>query len=267
MPERLPVVSTSPFRLPGDRRGLLCIHGFTGSPFEMRMLAEAMAARGYTASGPRLAGHDPAARALGRSRWPDWLASVEEAFDELRAGCDVVGVCGLSLGGLLALELARRRPSQVGAIAVLAAPLFLSPRSTRGIRALLRVPLLRDVPLPKLAGSDVADPAMRRANPALPGGMPLAPLGSLLDLGDHLRPRLGEIRTPALVAHAVHDHVVPAGCADAIAAGLAGPVERLTLTRSFHVVTIDVEREDLFRRIGDFFDANLSPAAPQGGPA
>ena len=41
----------------GGPRGVLCLHGFTGTPFEVRPLAEALAGRGYTVLAPVLAGH------------------------------------------------------------------------------------------------------------------------------------------------------------------------------------------------------------------
>lgn len=251
-------LDVGPFRFAGDRRGLLLLHGFVGTPFEMRPLGQALARRGFTVHGPLLAGHAPGLRDLGGTAWPDWYASVEAALEELRADCDVVGVCGLSLGGLLTLELARRRRAEVRAIATLAAPLFIARVLTVAIRSSQRSSLLRRLAVPKLIGSDIADREMRRLNPRPAGGMPVRALGSLVELMDHVRPRVGEIDRPALVVHGRRDHTVPPASADAIANGLRGPVERMTLERSFHVLTLDVEREALFRRVGDFFEQQLA---------
>src|SRR5579871_2854406 len=127
-------VDAGPFAFDGDRRGLLVVHGFTGTPFEVRPCGEALNARGFTVVGPRLAGHGGSIGELSSTRWPDWYATVENAFDELRARCDAVALCGLSLGGLLTLELARRRREQVAAIAVLSVPLWLPRWQTGAIR-------------------------------------------------------------------------------------------------------------------------------------
>jgi carboxylesterase len=255
-------VDVTPFRHRGGRRGVLLVHGFAGTPFEMRGLGAALAARGFAVSVPALAGHGPDSARLRGTAWTDWLGSVEAAFDELRADCDVVGVCGLSLGGLLSLELARRRPGQVAALALLATALYLPPWQARGIRRASRSWLLKRLAMPKPLGSDIADPAMRRRNPTR--SMPFATLASLVDCMEHVRPRLGEVACPALVAHGRKDHTIPFACADELAARLAGTVERMTLERSFHVLTLDLEREALFARIGDFFERHLAAARAAG---
>ncbi len=248
-----------PFRFDGDRRGLLLVHGFTGTPFEVRPLGEALHARGFSVVGPRLAGHGGTVADLGATRWPEWYDTVERAFDELRARTDGVGVCGLSLGGLLTLELARRRPRDVQAIAVLSVPLWLPRWMAGAIRVAGRVAWARAQHLPKWGGSDIADREMRARNPT-GRGFTVAALNSLLDCMAHVRGGLGEIDRPAFVAHGHRDGTAPFDCMAEIARKLRGPVEQLVLPRSRHVITLDVERADLFRRLGDFFSRQLEIA-------
>src|SRR5204863_8879825 len=69
--------------LRGGPRGVLCLHGFTGTPFEVRPLAEALAVRGFTVAAPALAGHCGTIAELTATRWPDWLTSAEAALDRL----------------------------------------------------------------------------------------------------------------------------------------------------------------------------------------
>jgi carboxylesterase len=239
------------------RRGALLVHGFTGSPFEMRLCGEALAARGLFVDGPELAGHSGMTGALAATGWPEWLATVEAAFDALRARCDRVGVVGMSLGGLLALELARRRGSQIAALAVLSAPLTLGRAALAFDRVLRRLPpWARRAALPKLAGSDISDPEMRRRNAIAQGraGMPLGALHSLIELGARLRApgALAEVRAPTLLMHSRQDHTVPFACLSEIAGRLGAPIVRTqALDRSFHVITLDVEREQVFRAVGD----------------
>jgi hypothetical protein len=49
--------STEPFYFPGNEIGCLLIHGFTGTPKEMRWMGEYLARQGYSVLGVRLAGH------------------------------------------------------------------------------------------------------------------------------------------------------------------------------------------------------------------
>jgi carboxylesterase len=161
------------------------------------------------------------------------------------------------MGGLLTLELARRRPDELVAIAVMAAPLWLPPAAVEFARRMTSVPLLRGFVLPKLAGSDIRDPEMKRRNGIAQGraGMPVRALQSLVELGEHLRDKLGEVRTPTLLAHSERDHTVPFACMDAIAHRLGtSDYAKLVLHDSFHVVTLDIERERVFSATAAWLD-------------
>ena len=88
----------------------LCIHGLTGTPYEVRPLAEALADRGLRARGPLLAGHGESPEELARVTYVDWLDCVRAEFVRLSGEHERVFVCGLSLGGLLTLWLAANEP-------------------------------------------------------------------------------------------------------------------------------------------------------------
>jgi carboxylesterase len=259
----------APFALgpSSTERGALLVHGFTGSPFEMRLLGEHLAARGFAVEGPLLPGHRASTAALAATGWRDWIGEVERAFDRLRARVSKPGgvaVCGLSLGGLLTLELTRRRADQIHAVALLSTALELPRVAHLADSVLERVPasILRRAALPKLAGSDIRDPEMKRRNTRAQGraGMPLSSLHSLIELGKQLRPRLGDVRAPALVAHGRHDHTVPFACMRALVDGLGTPradLRELVLERSFHVITLDVEREIVFNAVTEHLSSHL----------
>ena len=198
-----------------------------------------------------LAGHGTTLAALALSRWSDWLASAELALHaaSTRAEGRPVAVCGFSMGGLLALRLARLHPERVAALVVMAAPLRLRRAQVMSIRAVSRLPFdfqaLPAVCVPKLNGSDISDPAMRRQNPGLPA-FPIAALENLLDLMDVVRADLPSIQTPVLVVHGRHDHTVPMDDSFELTGSVASDViERLWLERSYHIVTQDVERSTL----------------------
>src|SRR5215469_2208865 len=111
--------SCAPFDFAGDRRGVLLLHGFTGTPFEVRPLGERLARRGLTIVGPVVPGHCTSARSLEGTTWHDWEAGATAALDGLRARCDRVAVAGLSMGGLLAARLAFLRPQQIDALVLM----------------------------------------------------------------------------------------------------------------------------------------------------
>ncbi len=243
------------------RRGVLLIHGFTGTPFEMRPLGEALASAhpDWVIIGPQLAGHCvdgffKGTKALAQTTWHDWYDSVERAFEDLRQRCTHVSVCGLSLGGLLTLELARRHSGKILSVAVMATALNLDARAEKFAQFVGRNAFLRTLALPKLAGPDVSDVAMRKLNVLAQGSsrMPLKSLSSLVDFGLYMRERLHEITVPALIAHARHDHTIPFSSMEHLVSKIGTPrdqLETLVLEKSFHDVTIDVERDLLFSRV------------------
>ena len=242
------------FSLGGGTRGVLVVHGFTGSPFEMRLLGEELARRGFAVEGVKLAGHAGTTRQLAQTTWHDWYRSASDALDRLRdrVGGKRVAVAGLSMGGLLTLELARLRAEALAAICVMSAPLWLPPQAEKFSHVMARLPLVRALALPKLAGSDIRDPEMKRRNrDAVPrAGMPLPALASLVELGAHLRDKLGDVKTPTLLIHSERDHTVPFECMDAIAHRLGTrEYKKVVLRESFHVVTLDVERDRVFDEV------------------
>ncbi len=268
----------SPFFARGrDRRAALCLHGYSGTPFEVRPIAEGLAAQGYTVQAPVLAGHCGSLQDLRSTRHGDWLASAERALLELAAevGGAPVAVAGFSLGGLLAVSLARRHPRIVSAIAVMSAPLRLRPLEVAAVRAWARLPrALRNGPLgllPKSRGFDVLDPEMALRNPSHVA-LPLEGVHSLIELGELVRRDLPEVMAPTLVMHGGRDRTVPLEDSLELAGTIgATEIERVWLERSGHLIGIDVERRTVIDAVVRFFNkyggsagAPL-PAASSGG--
>jgi carboxylesterase len=226
---------------------VLCLHGFTGTPFEVRPFAEAFGRAGFSVEAPLLAGHGATLAELARSTWPDWLASAERALEGLRArtGGRPAAILGFSTGGLIALRLARLYPDRVTALVVIGTPLRLRRFQVRAVRAIARLPIdfgrWSAASFPKPNGSDISIPEMRHGNPALPA-LPVAALSQLFDFMDVVRADLPSVRAPTLVMHARHDHVVPMDDSLELTGSLGSEIiERLWLERSFHVVGLDVD--------------------------
>ncbi len=69
-------------RTPGTRGGPR-VHGFGGSPRSVQELALRLADEGYSVALPLLTGHGLAPEAMESSRWTDWTADVERAYEWL----------------------------------------------------------------------------------------------------------------------------------------------------------------------------------------
>src|SRR5512138_404096 len=95
------IPTAEPFLLLGEapKPACLLIHGFTGTPKEMRWLGEFLNSHGYTCLGIRLTGHATDPQDMIRSNWTDWTACVEDGYQLLRCLSERIILVGLSMGG------------------------------------------------------------------------------------------------------------------------------------------------------------------------
>jgi carboxylesterase len=89
----------------GDPAALL-LHGFPGTPAEMRPLGTALRERGWTVHGLMLPGMGADIATLEQRSFHDWSAAANQAMAELKAQHEVVLLIGYSMGGALALHTA-----------------------------------------------------------------------------------------------------------------------------------------------------------------
>ncbi|NLZ14786.1 MAG: alpha/beta fold hydrolase [Thermotogaceae bacterium] len=100
----------APFFYSGTRESVLLLHGYTGTPYDMRYLAERLSQQKYTVYIPRLPGHGTNRRDFMQSKHDDWLREALDGYLTLLRLEKPVYVCGLSMGGVLALLLAEKFP-------------------------------------------------------------------------------------------------------------------------------------------------------------
>jgi carboxylesterase len=230
-----------PFSAAGGPDGVLVLHGFTGNPGSLRSLAEAFAAAGHTVELPLLPGHGTAVEDMIPTRWPDWSGAAEAAYQSLAARCTKVAVAGLSMGGSLATWLAAHHPEIVGLVVV--NPMIDPP--AEAFLDTLRAVLDSGTDVVPGIGSDIALPD---TSEGAYGGTPIEPALSFFQGLRELQPHLAEVKCPVLIFTSVQDHVVPPVSSDVLAASVAGPVERVSLERSYHVATMDYDRAEIEAR-------------------
>ncbi|HEV2070447.1 MAG TPA: alpha/beta fold hydrolase [Acidimicrobiales bacterium] len=231
----------------GGRSGVLVLHGFTGTPATVRPVAEALAGAGHTVVAPLLPGHGTCIEDMIPTRYADWLATAEAAYCRLAGGCGSVAIVGLSMGATLTCELAARHPEVSGIVCINPLVRPVEPE----LMELVDLMLDAGETVSEGAGADLADPD---ASEVAYEGSPLAAARSLYEALEHLQVDLTRIRCPILLLTSAHDHVVHPDNSDHLAALAGGPVERVTLERSYHVATLDHDREEVARRTVDFVD-------------
>lgn len=212
----------------GGDTGILLLHGFSGTPFEMREIGERMRVRGYGLHAPTLPGHSGDLRALARVSVEDYFIAAERALDEAERNWKRVYVVGNSLGGALALHLAQRR--NPAAVVTINTPVAMPPHVHRITRVLSSVS--GNVPVPVNMSALV-----RRVV-----GYPLVPIVAVqtfLGVIARVHAGLRYVRTPLLVLHSGRDATVPSSNAATIA-GAVGSRDRraVVLPHGAHLMTV-----------------------------
>jgi carboxylesterase len=228
--------------------GALVLHGFTGNPSSMRGLAEALAAAGYHIEMPRLPGHGTTIEEMLPTRWGDWAAETEAAYQRLAVRSAKVVVVGLSMGGTLTLRTGLDHPEVAGLVCINPAT---QPQPDEVVAMLTAMVDAGTEVVPGI-GSDIADPDVTESAYS---GTPLLPLVSLVV--DGLAPMHTSYNTltmPLLLLTSPQDHVVEPVQSDQLAAAYGGSVTRVSLDRSFHVATQDYDKELIFERTVAFAD-------------
>jgi len=220
----------------------------------MRGIAERLANDGFTVDLPLLPGHGTSLDDMLETRWSDWSGAAEEAYRDLAARCEKVVVVGLSMGGTLCCWLAERNPEISGLVVI--NPMVLPVPE---YRAMLQTTLDSGTTVIDAIGSDIAMPDVKEISYK---GTPVAPLISFLDGLEEIAERLSEIRCPVLLLSSRVDHVVPVSSGDLLEEAVSGPCERIWLERSYHVATLDYDRDEVELRTVDFVTtAVASPGA------
>lgn len=255
--------------------GVLLLHGLCGSPKEIRFVANGLERSGYTVVCPELAGHGGSEANLVATTWADWYEGAVKSLDELAASCETVIVGGLSTGAVLSLLLAARHPDKVDAVALYSPTLWLSGRQIPWYLRLLRlidskwfanlfrfpVPLhvgIKDKRVRDFVAGAMAASGGRLGASSTPGG----PVLERRRLSKAVMKQVGTIAQPVLILHAREDDYAGLDNAAYLQRELAGPVDLVVLEDSYHMVTVDRQRDVVLSRTADFIARIARPLAP-----
>ncbi|WP_224246836.1 alpha/beta hydrolase [Hyalangium gracile] len=246
---------TAPFELGHGEDACLLLHGFTGSPWEVRPLGEALAARGLYVKAPRLPGHGTTPEAMLEANHNHWQEAAWEALYSLR-GFRQVFVAGLSMGAMLGLRLAARSPERVGGLVLIAPAARFKGPTMALLKSLRNTGLLERVkPWVRKTATDLSDPVALAEAPILPA-FPSARLKDLWEVQEAALQEAPLVRCPTLVAVAEQDHVVDPEGGKWLAGQLTGAplVRLLSLQEGYHIIPRDRGGPRLALEVGDFLE-------------
>lgn len=233
------------FTLGSGPTGVLLIHGFTGSPRSMRGLGEFLAERGLSVRGPRLPGHATSWQDCNTKTARDWTDAVDDEFERFSAAHEEVFLVGLSFGATLALNLAVRQPDRVSGVVSLAG--FVLSKDPLRFAAPVMGLVLKSFPG---LGNDIAEPGQ---DELCYDRIPVRAVPHVLKLMKQTRGLLPSLRVPLLAMHSRNDHTVSPDSSQAIY-DEAGSTDKdlIWFERSYHVITMDYDRDEIFERTYNF---------------
>ena len=231
--------------------GVLLLHGYTGSPASMRPWAEYLHQRGYTVRVPLLPGHGTKPEDLNAIKWQQWPEKAEKELTELLKTCTKVFICGLSMGGGTTLYIATKHSNKLAGI-ILVNPMihvaFVGPK--------LAYFLSRFQKMRKSVGDDIKRPGVTEWGY---DALPTRGIYQLLQMLKYTRARLHDVTVPMQLFHSVDDHTLPVSNTEIVMKGVGSRTkQRIELTNSYHVATIDYDAEIIFETSRIFIESQSS---------
>jgi len=205
----------------------------------MKPWAEYLASHGYAVSLPRLPGHGTTWQDMNKTTWADWYGEIERAFEAIANQVDVVVVCGLSMGGALALRLAADHPDRVAGL------VLVNPAVTTERKDVKLLPVLKYL-VPAMPGiaNDIKKPGVQEHGYTK---TPLRAADSMFQAYKVLLGDLGRVVCPILLFRSTEDHVVDPSSARAIRSAVSSAdVREEMLADSYHVATLDNDAQQIF---------------------
>lgn len=262
------IPSAEPFFFPGGPTGCLLIHGFTGTPKEMLWLGEYLAQHGHTVLGVRLAGHATQPADLLRTRWTDWLVSIEAGYRLLDSYLNhqhkasdqkpLIYAMGLSMGGVLALILASKAYQPAYPLAGVVG--ISTPYGLQEDWRMCYLKILRFLaPNVSKGKPDWHNPEAGKDHVDYPV-YPTRAVAELRDLLKVMRGILPAVHIPTLLIHSKEDRGVLPENMPLIFQDLGSPEkEMLWVEDSGHVVVREPPRQQVFERILQFIGPSNIP--------
>lgn len=233
------------------KRAILILHGFTGHPGDMDYLGNQLnASLDITVSIPRLAGHGTNAADFRSTGAKDWLRSATDSYLDLKADFDKIIVAGLSMGGLLSLQLAGGFPLEK--MILIAPALYASDRllPTAHLLKFFNIKMKQNSYENSLKNSETEEE--RLITEDYYKYHYSKQISELHKLMLNTRKIISNIKTPSLIIASLEDKIVPLKAAEEISDHLSGPATLEIFEESPHVINDGPERELCAEKIIEF---------------
>ncbi|WHY86648.1 alpha/beta fold hydrolase [Neobacillus novalis] len=223
--------------------GCLCIHGFTGAPYEVEPLVGYLQERtDWVFSVPTLPGHGELSSLKG-IHYQQWIDHAGAELGKLSETCDEMYVIGFSMGGLIASYLAANYPVKK-LILLSAAAYYINPRQ---LAADIKMAIL-DSLQGNLRENELFLHYKRKITET-----PIAATLQFRRLVTFIKPLLNQVKVPTLIAQGECDGIVPPKSAEYLYRTIGAKQKKLMfIKQSKHLICHCEEKAALFSQVLDF---------------
>jgi carboxylesterase len=223
--------------------GCLCIHGFTGGPYEVEPLVNYLQEQtDWLFKVPTLPGHGEPLSLKG-VHFNQWIEHAESELKLLYESCDRVYVVGFSMGGLIASYLAANY-SVDRLVLLSAAAYYLNPRQLAADIKSMMVDSFRG----NLHKNELFQRYKRKIKET-----PVTATLQFRSLVAHTRPHLKQVGVPTFIAQGESDGIVPPRSAEYLYKNIGTDKKKIVFIKdSKHHICHCEEKEALFSQVMDF---------------
>lgn len=235
-------------------KGVLLVHGWTSTPYEVRRLGKFLNENGYTAFGIQLTGHGTVPKDLENVKWQQWLQDVERGYAELKKTCDKVYIGGTSIGGDLALIFAQQQKDIAGLV-IMATPYEMRHEKLGlfFIKLLLKLKKkYRKKFYPPTFGLSTTITRLISYQT-----YPVSSVLEAFDVVKEMRKNISAVTQPALIMQSTHDHIVKKNSMENIYEKISSTSKKKKYVhKAYHTFISDIKNEHVFEDILNFLKEN-----------
>jgi len=230
-----------------SRIGVLVLHGFTSHVSCVSDLRFPLEEMGLPYRIPILRGHGGEWTDLKGVTAEQWYEDAEDSLLDLLTECRRVVVVGLSMGGLVALDLAARRRKQVAGVATIAAALKF--RDPLAVLTPLIARVIPSWPSPKAFHDKELEKQRNRNYPRFP----TRAFSELYRYASLLENQLSFVSADALIVQSRKDQIINPRAAEIIHERLGSKRKELVwFEESGHEMLLDMEAARVTAAVADF---------------
>lgn len=270
-------------QLNGGKQGVMLFHGLSSAPQELQFLARGLQRAGYSVRLPVIPGYSHGFRTDEPSKAEHWQAAALAEFDAFAEQHESVAVGGLCIGAVLSLRIAAMRRDRLSGLMGLSTTLHYDGWAVPWFRRLIGlhpfVPFSGHIPVVEKFPYGVKDERMRgfiqrqmEGEGSSDAGAAILRVRELYQahrLIQMARRSLSQINAPTLLIHAHEDEAAsPRSAFEAAAAIRSRTVRTVLLNDSYHMISIDREKQRVLAEMTDFLTSEstrhgaIAPSTP-----